>query len=116
MCSGAKFDASGMGRVSGMCGAGRLFGLAFAVFIKLAYEFGLCEGRLSDVMKFVQDVCIEVHMGVVSLGSFLFYLVAGRSKVALTVTREVRRAVLGPVLSPFGSLATNTFVGGMCSV
>ena len=38
VCSGAGFDASGVGRVSGMCVAGRLFGLTFAVeaFIKLA--------------------------------------------------------------------------------
>ncbi len=49
--SGAGFDASGVGRVSGMCVAGRLFGLTFAVFIRLAYEFGLCEGRLSGVMN-----------------------------------------------------------------
>jgi hypothetical protein len=31
LCSGAGFDASGVGRVSGMCMAGRLFGVMFAV-------------------------------------------------------------------------------------
>ncbi len=48
MCNGAGFDASRVGRVSGMCVADRLFGLTFAVetFIRLALEFGLCEGRL----------------------------------------------------------------------
>ena len=30
MCSGAGLDASGVGRVSGMCVAGRLFELALA--------------------------------------------------------------------------------------
>ncbi len=88
MCSGAGFDASGVGRVSGMCVAGRLFGLAFALFIKLAYEFGLCEGRLSDVINFMQEVCIVLHMGVVSLGSFLCSVVAGRSRVDLRVSRR----------------------------
>ncbi len=38
MCSGAGFDASVVGRVYGMCVAGRLFGVMFAVaaLIKLA--------------------------------------------------------------------------------
>jgi hypothetical protein len=36
--------------------------------------------------------------------------------VALRVSMEVRRADLGPVLSPFGSLAMITCVGGMCRV
>ena len=57
-----------------------------------------------------------VSMGVVSLGSFLCYVVAGRRRVALRVSMEVRRAVLGSVLSPFGSLAMIAFVGGMCRV
>ncbi len=57
-----------------------------------------------------------VSRGVVSLGSFLWSAVAGRISVALRVSMEVRRAVLGPVLSPFGSLAMITFVGGMCRV
>ena len=71
ICSGAGLDAAGVGRVSGMCVAGRLFGLTFAVFIKLAYEFGLCEGRVSGVMTFTQEVCMMVSKGVVSLSSFL---------------------------------------------
>ena len=57
-----------------------------------------------------------VSRGVEYLGSFLCSVVDGRSSVALRVSKEVRRAVLGPVLSPFGSLAMSTFVGGMCSV
>ena len=76
----------------------------------------MSEGKLSGVMNFIQEVCMVVIRGVVSLGSFLCYVVAGRSSVALKVSREVRRAVLGPVLSPFGSLATNTTVGEMCRV
>ena len=57
-----------------------------------------------------------VSMGVVSLGSFLCSVVVGRSSVALRVSREVRRVVLGPVLSPFGSPVMSTFVGEMCRV
>ena len=58
-----------------------------------------------------------VLSGVVYLGSFLCYMVASRSSVALMVSREVRRAVFGPVLSAFGSLAISTlFVGEMCRV
>ena len=116
MWSGAGLDASGVGRVSGMCSAGHLFGLTCAVCIKLAYEFGLCEGRLSGVMNFIQEVCMVVSRGVVSLGSFLCSMAAGRSSVALRLSREVRRAVLWPALSPFGRLAMRTFVGEMCNV
>ncbi len=38
MCSGARFDVLGVGRVSGMCGAGRLLEVMIAVevFIRLA--------------------------------------------------------------------------------
>ena len=68
------------------------------------------------MMIFIQEVCMVVSRGVVSLGSFLCFVVAGRSSVALRVSREVRRAVLGPVLSPFGSLAMSTFVGEICRV
>ena len=57
-----------------------------------------------------------VSRGVVSLGSFMCSVAASRSSVALRVSKEVRRAVLGHVLSPFGSLAMSTFVGGMCRV
>ncbi len=69
------------------------------------------EGKLSGVMNFIQEVCMVVSRGVVSLGSFLCSVVAGRSSVAIRVSREVRRAFWGPVLSPFGSLAMNTCVG-----
>ena len=41
-----------------------------------------------------------VSRGVVSLGSFLCYVVASRSSVALRVSREVRREILGLVLYP----------------
>jgi len=93
-----------------------LFGVTFAVaaLIKLAYAVGLCEDKLSVVMNFIQEVCMVVIRGVVSLGSFLYYVVAGRSSLVLRVSKEVRRVVWGPVLSPFGSLAMITFVGGMC--
>ena len=57
-----------------------------------------------------------VCRGVVSLDSFMCFVVAGSSSVALRVSMEVRRAVLGPVMSPFGSLAMIAFVGGMCRV
>ncbi len=67
-------------------------------------------------MNLVQEVCIVVIRGVVSLGNFLCSMVAGRSSVALRVYREVRRAVLGSVLSPLGSLAMSAFVGEMCRV
>ena len=53
---------------------------------------------------------------VVFLGSFLSSDVAGRSKVALRVSREVRIGDLGPGLSPFGNLAMMTLVGWICSV
>ncbi len=36
----------------------------------------------------------------------------GMSRVTLRVSREVRRADFGPVLSAFESLAMSTFVGG----
>ena len=69
-------------------------------------------GRLSGVINFIHEVCMVVSWGVVSLGSFLCYVLEGRSRVALMVSREVRRAVFGHVLSAFGSLAKSTFVGG----
>ena len=62
------------------------------------------------------DVCMVVRRGVVSFGSFLCSAVEGRSRVARRVSREVRRAVFGPVLSAFGSLAMSTFVGDMWRV
>ena len=68
------------------------------------------------MIEFSHEVCMVVSRGVVSLGSFLCFVVAGRSSVALRVSVEVRREVLGPCLSPFGSLAMITFVVGMCRV
>ena len=73
-------------------------------------------GKLSGVMNCIHEVCMVVINGVVSLGSFLCFVVAGRSSVALRVSREVRSAVFGPVLSGCGSLAMSTFVGEMCRV
>ena len=67
-------------------------------------------------MNFIQEECMLVSRGVVSLSSFLCFVVAGRSSLALTVSREVRRTVWGPVLSPFGSLAMSIVVGEMCRV
>ncbi len=70
-------------------------------------------GKLLGLMYVFQDVCMVVWRGVVFLGSFLCSVLEGRSKVARSVSREVRRAVLGPVLSAFGSLVMSTFVGDM---
>ena len=74
----------------------------------------MCVGRLAGVMNRIQEVCMVVSRSVVSLGNFLYSVVTGRSSVALRMSREVRRAVLGPVLSPLGSLATSAVVGEMC--
>ena len=65
-------------------------------------------------MNLIQKVCMVVSRGVVSLGNFLCSVVACRSSVAIRVSREVQRAVLGHVLSPLGSLAMSAFVGEMC--
>ena len=80
-----------------MCVAGRLLEVALTTdaFIRLAQEFVVCGGRLSGVMNFSHEACKVVSRGVVSLGSLLSSVVAGRSKVALRVSREVRREVLG---------------------
>ena len=95
MCSGARLVASGVGRVSGMCVVGHLLEMALPVdaFIRLAYEFAVCGGRLSGVMNCSHEACM-VSRGVISLGSFLCFVFAGRSKVPLRVSREVRRVVL----------------------
>ena len=73
-------------------------------------------GRWSGGMNFIHEACMVVIRGVVSLGSFLCSVGAGRSTVALSVSREVRRAVLGPVLSPLGSLPMSASVGEMWRV
>ena len=76
----------------------------------------MCGGRLPGVMNFSHEACMVVSRGVVSLGSFLSSLFVGRSRVALRVSREVRKEVSGPSLSPFGNLAMITLVGWICSV
>ena len=75
-------------------------------------------GRVSVLMYCNHDVCMVVCWGLVSLCSFLCYVVEGRSRVARRVSSAVRRAVLGPVLSVFGSLDGSASVGGCveCSV
>ena len=73
-------------------------------------------GKSSNLMYVCHDVCIVVSSGVVSLGSFLCSVVAGRRRVARSVSSEVRRAVFGPGFSAFGSLAMSAFVGDMWRV
>ena len=72
--------------------------------------------RLSVGMYFSHEVCMVVRSGVVSLGSFLSSVVAGRSRVALRVSKKVRIEALGPGLSSLGSLVMMTLVGWMWSV
>ena len=72
--------------------------------------------ELSGMINGSHEVCMVVSRGVVSLGNFMSSVVARRSRVALRVSIEARRAVLGPGLSPFGSMAMITLVGWMCSV
>ena len=76
----------------------------------------MCAGRLSGAMNFNHEACMVRSRGVVSLDSFLSSVFAGRIRVALRVSREVRRDVLGPGLSPFGNLAMGTLMGRICSV
>ena len=118
MSNGAGLVASCVGMASGMCVAGRLLGreLTAEAFAKVAYGFVVHGGRLSGAMNCSHEVCMVVSRGVVSFGSFLSSEIAGRSRVALRVSREVRRGVLGPGLSPFGSLAMVTLVGWIWSV
>ena len=73
-------------------------------------------GRSSVVMYCSHELCMVVSRGVVSLGSFLSSVVAGRSRVAQRVSKAVRREVLGPDLSPLGDSAMMTLVGWMWSV
>ena len=98
--------------------AGRLLGRALAAvaFARVTYEFTMCGGRLIGVMYGSHEGCMAVSRDVVSLGSFLSSVVAGRSRVAMRVSREVRREDSGPGLSPFGSLAMITMVGWILSV
>ena len=53
------------------------------------------------MINFSQEVCMVVRRGVVSVGSFLYYVVAESSSVTMWVSMEIRRAVLGHGLSPF---------------
>ena len=76
----------------------------------------VCGGRLSGVMNCVAEACMVVSRGVVSEGSFLNSVDAGRRRVALSVSMEVRSEVLGPGLYPFGNLAMITIVGWMYRV
>ncbi len=71
----------------------------------------MCGGRLSGVIKFCHEACMVVSRDMVSLGNFLSCVVVGRRKVALRISREVRREVLGPDLSPFVNLAIIMLVG-----
>jgi len=68
--------------------AGRLLGwaLAAATFARVADEFVVCGGRLSDVMNGSHEVCMVVSRGMMSLGNFLSSEVAGRSRVALRIS------------------------------
>ena len=76
----------------------------------------MCEGRLSGVINYFHEACMVVSRGVESEGSFLNSVDAGKMRVALRVSIEVRREVLGPGLSPFGKRVMNTVVGWMCRV
>ncbi len=76
----------------------------------------MCGGRLLGVINCFHEVYMVVSRGVLSEGNFLSSVDAERSRVAPRVSREVRREVLGPGLSPFGNLAMITLVGWMCRV
>ena len=65
---------------------------------------------------YFHEVCRVVSRGWLSVGNILSSVVAGNIRVALRVSSEARREVLGPGLSPFGSLAMITLVGWMCRV
>ena len=67
-------------------------------------------------MNCSHEVCTVVSGGVLSLGSFLSSVVAGRSKVAVRVSSEVRRDVLGYGLCAFGILAMISLVCWIWSV
>ncbi len=68
------------------------------------------------MMYFSHEVCMVVSSVVVSLGSFVSSVVAGKRRVALRVSKKFRMEVIGPGLSPLGSLAMMTLVGWMWSV
>ena len=64
--------ASCVGRVSGICVAGLLLVVALAIvaFIRLAYEFVVRSGSLSDVIICFHEACMVVNRGVVSEDNF----------------------------------------------
>ena len=77
----------------------------------------MCGGRFFGVINCFYETCMVVSRGVASDDSyFLRFVVTRRSRVALRVYMKVQRAVLGPGLSPFGSLAMITLVGWICRV
>ena len=76
----------------------------------------MCGGRLSGVINCFHEAYMVVSSGVMSWGSFPSSVDAGRSRVVLRVSREVRKEVLGPGLSPFDNLAMITSEGWMCRV
>ena len=93
--------------------AGYLLGRALTAeaVAKGAYECVVYGGKLSGAMNCKHEVCMVVSRGVASFGSLLSSMVAGRSRVALRVSREIRREDLVPGLSLFGSLTMITLVG-----
>ncbi len=118
MSIGVLLVASGVGRVLGMCVAGRLLVMALEAeaFTSVTYVFVVHGGRLSVVMYFSHEVYMVVSSGVVALGIFLSSVVAGRSRVALRVSKEARMEGLRPGLSPLDTLVMMTLVGWMWSV
>ena len=60
MYSGAGLVASGVGRVSVMCVAGRLLVMAIGIltFSRVAYEFVVYVGRLSGVINCFHEECM----------------------------------------------------------
>ncbi len=74
----------------------------------------MCGGGFSGFMHC--EGCMMVNRRVVSLGSFMSSEATGRSRMALRESRDVRKDVLGLVLSPSGSLAMIPQVDCMCSV
>ena len=67
-------------------------------------------------MYLCHEVCMVVSCGISSFGNSRCSVLEGRSRVALRVSIEVRRAVFTPALSPLGNLAITTLVGWICSV
>jgi hypothetical protein len=71
-----------------MCVAGRLLEVALTTdaFIRLAYAFAVCGGRLSGMMNFRHEAYKVISRGVVSMSYFLSSVVAGRSKATMRVS------------------------------